>query len=234
MSAFRSIDDLLGGKTSEQLARDVASRRVERMAQHDHPGAPTSEGWERFFWLVFNRSAIPMGILDENRCRVAVNQAMCRYVGRSRTELIGRKLDLDIARSTLDRLTAAWNQVLRAGEGAGTVDLVRSDGVELHSDFASRMTVIDERKLVLSVMLAGEPKFAGVSQLPGQLSPRERTVVHLLTLGLTSPEIAQRLSISVPTVRTHVRNAMAKTGTRTRAQLVAVALATGLTHESDT
>ena len=55
-------------------------------------------------------------------------------------------------------------------------------------------------------------------------------MVHLLTLGLTSPEIAERLSISVQTVRTHVRNAMAKTGTKTRVHLVASALATRQTY----
>lgn len=57
--------------------------------------------------------------------------------------------------------------------------------------------------------------------------------MHLLTLGLTSPEIADRLSISVQTVRTHVRNAMAKTGTKTRAHLVAVALADRHTYGAD-
>lgn len=210
--------------------RDWAEKRT---AQHGHISDPAPDGWERFFWLVFNRSTIPMGILDENRRRVAVNQAMCRFVGRSRTELIGRKVDLDIAQPTLGRLIAAWNQVVRAGDWIGAVDLVRSDGVELHAEFASRVTVIDGRKLVLNVMLAGEPSLARVEEVPGELSPRERTVVHLLTLGLTSSEIAERLSISVATVRTHVRNAMVKTGTKTRAQLVAVALARALTHGSD-
>ena len=37
-------------------------------------------------------------------------------------------------------------------------------------------------------------------------------------------QIAEQLVISPETVRTHVRNAMAKTGARTRAQLVAMAL----------
>jgi len=37
-------------------------------------------------------------------------------------------------------------------------------------------------------------------------------------------EIAEHLVISKETVRTHVRNAMGKTGAKTRAQLVALAL----------
>ena len=48
--------------------------------------------------------------------------------------------------------------------------------------------------------------------------------MSLVALGNTSLQIAEQLVISPETVRTHVRNAMAKTGARTRAQLVAMAL----------
>ncbi|MBV8195999.1 MAG: helix-turn-helix transcriptional regulator [Candidatus Dormibacteraeota bacterium] len=87
--------------------------------------------------------------------------------------------------------------------------------------------MIDGRRLVLCVLITAEPPMDIGTAERGELTRRERTVVHLLTLGLTSAGIARRLHISVETARTHVRNAMAKTGTRTRAQLVAVALAEG-------
>jgi DNA-binding CsgD family transcriptional regulator len=41
-------------------------------------------------------------------------------------------------------------------------------------------------------------------------------------------EICTDLHIAPDTVRAHVRNAMAQTGARTRAQLVAIALSDGL------
>ena len=53
-----------------------------------------------------------------------------------------------------------------------------------------------------------------------------------VALGDTSPEIASRLGISHETVRTHVRNAMGKSGARSRAHLVAKALAEGLVLRS--
>jgi len=53
------------------------------------------------------------------------------------------------------------------------------------------------------------------------LSGRETEVLTMLAEGLTGEEIAQRLVLSPETVRTHVRNAMEKTATRTRAHLVA-------------
>jgi response regulator RpfG family c-di-GMP phosphodiesterase len=58
-----------------------------------------------------------------------------------------------------------------------------------------------------------------------QLSPREREVITLLAQGLNGEEIAETLFLSPATIRTHVRNAMQKVGARTRAHMIAVALA---------
>lgn len=58
----------------------------------------------------------------------------------------------------------------------------------------------------------------------GPLSKREREVFELLAGGLSGAEIAERLVLSPETVRTHIRNAMAKLGASTRSQAVAVAL----------
>jgi DNA-binding CsgD family transcriptional regulator len=59
---------------------------------------------------------------------------------------------------------------------------------------------------------------------PGPLSKREREVLELLADGLSGAEIAERLVLSPETVRTHIRNAMAKLGASTRSQAVAIAL----------
>ena len=63
---------------------------------------------------------------------------------------------------------------------------------------------------------------------PAPLTAREREIVHLIALGHVSREICDMLHVAPDTVRTHVRNAMAKTGARTRAQLIAIALGDGL------
>lgn len=55
-----------------------------------------------------------------------------------------------------------------------------------------------------------------------RLSPREREVLGLLADGLQGPEIAQRLFLSLETVRTHIRNAVGKLGARTRVQAAAL------------
>lgn len=59
---------------------------------------------------------------------------------------------------------------------------------------------------------------------PPRLTQRERDVLALLADGLSNDEIGRRLSISVETVRTHLRKAMTKLGSASRTQAVATAL----------
>jgi DNA-binding NarL/FixJ family response regulator len=59
-------------------------------------------------------------------------------------------------------------------------------------------------------------------------SKREREVLTLLARGSTDVKIAETLGLSPATVQTHVRNAKAKLGARTRAQAVALALVANL------
>ena len=59
------------------------------------------------------------------------------------------------------------------------------------------------------------------------LSVREREVLSRLAEGFTVEDIAAELVLSTETIRTHVRNAMGKLETRTRAHAIVVALRRG-------
>ena len=52
-----------------------------------------------------------------------------------------------------------------------------------------------------------------------ELSPREREVTALVCLNYTNRQIATRLSISLPTAKTHVRNVLRKFGLSRRSDL---------------
>ncbi|MGK5628383.1 response regulator [Streptomyces sp. URMC 123] len=73
----------------------------------------------------------------------------------------------------------------------------------------------------------GARRSADASRLAA-LTVREREVLVLVAAGLSNDEIAERLSVSPLTVKTHVNRAMAKLGARDRAQLVVIAYETGL------
>ena len=62
-----------------------------------------------------------------------------------------------------------------------------------------------------------------------ELTPRELEVLRLLSEGLTDSEIAERLFLSVTTVRYHVGNLIGKTGLSSRTELAVAAVRSGLT-----
>lgn len=64
--------------------------------------------------------------------------------------------------------------------------------------------------------------------LPEPLTDRELEVLHLLSAGLTNPEIAHRLTIALPTVKSHTRNLYGKLGAHSRDEAVSHARALGI------
>ena len=48
---------------------------------------------------------------------------------------------------------------------------------------------------------------------------REKEITNLISIGLTNGEISKKLSISEPTVKTHLRNIYSKTGIHDRTNL---------------
>jgi DNA-binding NarL/FixJ family response regulator len=60
-----------------------------------------------------------------------------------------------------------------------------------------------------------------------QLSPREREIMHLMAEGMTAEAIGDKISVSVETVRTHVRNVIRKLQARNRVHAIAIALERG-------
>jgi DNA-binding NarL/FixJ family response regulator len=62
----------------------------------------------------------------------------------------------------------------------------------------------------------------------GDLTPRETDVLRLVGNGLTNAQIADRLTLSEGTVKSHLKHAMAKLQLSSRAQAVVVAYESGL------
>jgi DNA-binding NarL/FixJ family response regulator len=60
------------------------------------------------------------------------------------------------------------------------------------------------------------------------LTDRELETLGLVARGLTNPQIADRLLVSVSTVNFHVHNILDKLGTKTRTEAVVVAAREGL------
>jgi PAS domain S-box-containing protein len=196
------------------------------------PASNADGAWRAFFREVFTHSSNAISLLDERRRHLDVNDAATKLTGYRRERLLAMRID-DLLppeeRTTLDQ---EWLRLARAGHVSGEREMVRADGRRVPVQYSARTELVTGRRLTLLVVIevraGARPGGEAGDTPPGPLSPREREVVRLVALGKTSPQIGADLFISEGTVRTHIRNAMEKTDTRTRAQLVAITLANGL------
>jgi DNA-binding CsgD family transcriptional regulator len=85
------------------------------------------------------------------------------------------------------------------------------------------------RRLLESCEGARTPALSGLA--PDPLTPREREVAMLAAGGLTSPEIADRLVLSVRTVEGYLQRAYVKLGITSRAELGSVLGVPGVGHD---
>lgn len=188
-------------------------------------------GWEGFFWTAFERSSLPMALLDEQRRYVEINPAHAQVFGYRREELVGRRVDDFLPENELPTVEDEWREFLETGDYSGERTYRSSDGTVVRIQYAASSAVVTGRQLALYVSLnveAEEQAERPAAARDGEvLSPREQEVVKLVAMGMTSRQAGEQLNVSTETVRTHIRNALAKTGTRTRAQLVARVLGTG-------
>jgi DNA-binding NarL/FixJ family response regulator len=89
------------------------------------------------------------------------------------------------------------------------------------------------RTLVSRFLARAEPDPVAVPGLLDVLTDREREVLVLVAYGLSNDVIAERLSLSPLTAKTHVNRAMTKLGVRDRAQLVVIAYQNGLVRPGE-
>lgn len=178
-----------------------------------------------------------MAILDRGRRYVRVNDALVDFWEYPREQLIGRSADTMVV-AEREMIDARWQQLVQTNQLYGERVIEHAGGSRLCTTYAAHVIEEDGRWQVLVVTLSARLPDGAELIASGQvdpiapstasLTPREREVVRLVALGATTRHISEDLSLSSETVRTHVRNAMAKTGAHTRAQLVALALSGGL------
>jgi len=169
---------------------------------------------------------------DEGRC-VDASLGACRLLGVGREEALELALRDLFEPASRERLDGRWPAALSHGGRIGSFALISPHSVEIEASVKPNM--LPGRHLVVLEALTLESdsrtsgRFSVATRGP---SAREREVLDMLADGATDEQIASRLALSPATVQTHVRNAKAKLGARTRAQAVALAFRHGLIGNS--
>ena len=170
---------------------------------------------------------------DEGVCAEA-SLGACLLLDASRDEVVGRTIGDLLVNGSRDRFASHWASVRRAGGRVGTFALGPPASVEVEMTLTSEIAPARHLIALKAATDASENgrahaerggRFSAAYRQP---TAREREILDLLADGATDEQIAAMLSVSPATVQSHVRNAKAKLGARTRAQAVALALQRGL------
>ena len=186
---------------------------------------------------VFGRTATPMLVADDSRRYLDANPAACELLRLSRSEILELRIDDLIPAENATDADSLWDEFLRAGSQAGRVALRTPAGHECEVTYSATANIVPG--VHLSILVGPgveEPNLDDATTLSEEergddagaaLTARQREVVTMLALGMSGEQIAERLVLSPETVRIHVRNARARLGARTRAQMIALALQAG-------
>jgi NarL family two-component system response regulator LiaR len=96
----------------------------------------------------------------------------------------------------------------------------------INSVYAGQLSIPQSRMHVFLGRKATETETASEQE---ELTPRELDVLRWISKGLSNKQIAQQLTVSTPTVRTHVSSMMRKLQLENRTQLAIYAREHGLT-----
>jgi DNA-binding CsgD family transcriptional regulator len=186
-------------------------------------------------------------VVDEAAVCQEASLGACRLLGVGRGEVVGRAVEDLLELDSRDRFNHVW-QAFRASGGHAEPFVLDAPATALEVGVTVIAGVLPDRHLIRfdpvtpaerpvnHVAEAPAPPAAPAPQhrppdgrAPGSPAPRgptarEREVLALLAGGATDGQIATMLELSPATVQTHVRNAKAKLGARTRAQAVALAI----------
>lgn len=173
---------------------------------------------ERDLWQqLVERLDLPVLLLGPDGRLLDANPAGTRALasGRPLALVRGKLVAADPAQSR--RLA----DLLRQGDAHATVEIADEDGRPHRLTVLQPEAPAPDGAAPVRLLVIGTPTAMGPRPAPtAALSAMELKVAQLLAGGAAPKEIAARLGLGYETVRSHLKRAMAKTGTRRQAELV--------------
>jgi DNA-binding CsgD family transcriptional regulator len=182
---------------------------------------------------IYETTQVPMVWLDNDRRHRHANVASRLFLRRTLRQLQPLRSDDLVPREHTADLEAMWETLRADDRVAGTIHLRLPDGVPFDVDYCGVANVLPGLHLfVFMPSLWPDEELPQPPQGPpeparGRLTPREREVLTLIATGAEVASIAEELTLSPHTVKTHVRQALGRLGARNRAHAIAIALHEG-------
>ncbi len=186
------------------------------------------------FRRAFHKCQVPMVMVDNHRRYLDANSGARLLFRLSLDELRRRQIENFTRPDELTRMGFMWRRLLAQGQVCGEYDVSFDDDSRLQIVFSALANVLPGEHLIVFAPADWPSEELGKADEPdgrpftGRLSAREREVLSLMADGRTLSDIAERLTISVATVRTHAANMYRKLGARNGPHAVALGLRQGL------
>jgi PAS domain S-box-containing protein len=174
---------------------------------------------------------VPASVHDVDGRFVHLNAAAERASGRSREYWLGRTYTDPLPADTRASVIAHFRRAVEEGKPTD-FETVFVDAVGIRRNVRAQQLPVWSGDTIVGVLILafdarGGPSPLGGSAPPG-LTPRQREILELIDAGLSTVEIAERLTLSVETVRNHVRSLLTVLGAHTRLEAVVAARRLGL------
>jgi PAS domain S-box-containing protein len=174
----------------------------------------------------FRSSLVPMVIADDGRHYVAANPAACLLLRLPEEEVLKRTIEDLTPPENRSQIGPMWDAFVRDGTQRGTFELLMPDGPTVRVEYSATANIEPGRHLSIFLFPPEGRERRAPDHSPTQalLTEREREVLGMVAMGMSSSWIAAALGVSRSTVETHVRHCLDKLGARNRAHAIALGL----------
>jgi DNA-binding NarL/FixJ family response regulator len=161
-----------------------------------------------------------------------MNAAAERASGISNGQLVGRHYTEPLLPEEREKVVAQFRRAVEHGEPTDFETVFVDASGNRRGVRAQHLPLRSGDDIVGVLILAFDAsapasKSIGLAPQP-QLTPRQREILDLLASGLSTSDIAEKLTLSTETVRNHVRRVFSELQVHTRLEAIAAARRLGL------
>jgi PAS domain S-box-containing protein len=182
-------------------------------------------------WLV-DGLVVPASLHEVDGRFVHMNAAAERASGHSNAQLLGRHFTDLLPPEARENVAAQFRRAVEHGEPTDFETVFFDAGGNLRGVRAQHLPLRSAGAIVGVLILAFDslrpPSGPAGFEPEPRLTPRQREILELIASGLSTSEIAARLTLSTETVRNHLRSVFRELHVHTRLEAIAVARRLGL------